>query len=106
MSYHDSSLSQASSVPELAWDKLLSSYDINEGSVKIRRQVVEYDWYVKWCKVEVYLLELKYFLYPNESNFRIVTISRCDTIRTLDNKIRKVYNIDSKKQTQIYNNHV
>ena len=93
-------------VPELAWDKLLSWYDISEGSMKIRRQVVVYGKFVKECKVEVYPLELKCFLYPNESDFRIVALLRCETIRTLDNKLRKIYNIDSKKQTQVYNRYM
>ena len=93
-------------VPELAWDKLLSWYDINEGSMKIRKQVVVYGKYVKQCKIEIYLLELKCYLHPNESDFRIVILSRCETLRTLENKIRKVYNIDYKKQTQVYNNYL
>ena len=90
-------------VPELAWDKLLSWYDINEGSMKIRRQVREHGNFLKSCKVEVYPLELKCFLYPNEDDYRIVILSICDTTCTLGNRISKIYNIDSKKQIHIYN---
>ena len=67
-------------VPEEAWYKLLSWYGIGRDSISIRRQVVEYGKFVKQCKVEVYPLELKACLYPKESDFIIVTMSRCDTI--------------------------
>ncbi|KAI6659926.1 Ubiquitin carboxyl-terminal hydrolase 4 isoform X5 [Oopsacas minuta] len=90
------------SVPEDAWYKLVSWYGISEGSMGIRRRVVMYGKFVKQCKLEVYPLELKACLYPNETDFKIFTISGCDTIRTMDNKIRKLYDIDSTKQTRIY----
>ena len=89
-------------VPEEAWYKLLSWYGIGRGSMGIRRQVVEYGKYAKQCKVEVYPLELKSSLYPEESDFKIVTLSRCDTIHTLDKLIRQVYIIESTKHTRVY----
>ena len=89
-------------VPEEAWCKLLSWYGIGRDSIGIRRQVVEYEKVVKRCKVEVYLLRLKACLYHNEEDYKIVTMSRCDTIQTLDKLIRQVYNIESTKHTRVY----
>ena len=90
-------------VPEEAWYKLLSWYGIGRDSIGIKRQVIEYGKFVKRCKVEVYFLELKACLYPKESEFKIVTISRCDTIHTLDMLIRQIFNIESTKHTRVYN---
>ena len=91
-------------VPEEAWYKLLSWYGIIGDSMEIRRQVVEYGKVVKRCKVKVYHLELKLkaCLYHNEEDYKIVTLSRCDTIHTLDKLIRQVYSIESTKHTLVY----
>ena len=93
-------------VPEEAWNKLLSWYGISRDSIGIRRQVVEYRKFVRQCKVEVYPLELKACLYPNEKDYKIVTISRCDTMHTLNKLIRQIYNIESTKHTRIYNKYM
>ena len=89
-------------VPEEAWYKLLSWYGISRDSIGIRRQVIEYGKFCKQCKVEVYPLELKVCLYPNENYFKSVILSRCDTIQTLDKLIRQVYSIESIKHTRLY----
>ena len=93
-------------VPEEAWNMLLSWYGMTEDSVAIKRYVVEYGKFVKQCKVEIYPLELKCCLYPKESEYRIVTLSRFDTVQTLENKIREIYDIDSRKQTRLYNTYM
>ena len=95
-------------VPEEAWRKLLSWYGIVSGrdSMGIRRQVVMYGKFVKHCNVEVYPLKLKICLYPNESDFKIVSISRCDTMHTLDKFIREVFNIESTKRSRLYNRYM
>ena len=93
-------------VPEEAWYKLLSWYGIGRDSIGITRQVIEYGKYVKHCKVEVYPLELKACFYPNESDYKIVTISRCDTIHTLDMLIKQTFNIESTKHTHVYNRYM
>ena len=89
-------------VPEEAWYQLVSWYGIGRDSIGIRRQVVEYGKFVKQCKVEVYPLKLKACLYHDEEDYKIVTMSRCDTIQTLDKLIRQVYNIESTKHTRVY----
>ena len=74
--------------PEEAWYKLLSWYGIGRDFIKIRRQVIEYGKSVKQCKVQAYPLEL--MAYPNENDYKIVTLSRCDTIHTLVSLIRSI----------------
>ena len=89
-------------VPEEAWYMLLSWYGISRDSTVIMRQVVEYGKFVKHCNVELYPLELKACLYHNEEDYKIVTLSRYDTIHTLDKLIRQVYSIESTKHTRVY----
>ena len=89
-------------VPEEAWYKLLSWYGISRDSIGIRRKVIEYGKCVKQCKVEVYPLQLKACLYHNVEDYKTVTLSRCDTIHTLDMLIRQVYSIESTKHTRVY----
>ena len=93
-------------VPEDAWKKLASWYGVSPDSVAISRRVVEYGKFVKQCKVEIYPLELKACLYPKENEFKIVRISRCDTIRVLENKIRKVFSIEANKVVRVYNRYM
>ena len=93
-------------VPEEAWKKLASWYGLTPDSIAISRRVVEYGKFVKQCKVEIYPLELKACLYPKENEFKIVRISRCDTIRILERKIRKVFSIEANKEVRVYNRYM
>ena len=63
--------------------------------------MIEYGKSVKQCKVQAYPLELMAYLYPNENDYKIVTLSRCDTIHTLVSLIRQVYSIESTKHTRV-----
>ena len=89
-------------VPALAWDKFLFWYGTIGESVEINRLVVEYGKRGKQCKVEVYLLELRVCCYPEENEFKIVLLSRCDTMRTLERKMRELYSIAPSKLTRVY----
>ncbi|KAI6649306.1 Ubiquitin carboxyl-terminal hydrolase 4 isoform X2 [Oopsacas minuta] len=93
-------------VPEDAWKKLASWYGLAPDSRAISRRVVEYGKFVKQCKVEIYPLELKACLFPKESDFKIVRISRCDTIRVLEKKIRKAFSIEQSKEVRVYNRYM
>ena len=90
-------------VPALAWNKFLSWYGITGESVEIKRLVEKYGKFFKQCRVEIYPLELKACCYPEENEFKIVLISRCDTMRTLDSKMRELYSIAPDKQTRVCN---
>ena len=93
-------------VPALAWNKFLSWYGITGESVEIKRLVIEYGKHAKQCKVEIYPLELKACCYPRENEFKIVLISRCDTVRTLERQMRELYSIAPDKQTRVYNRYM
>ena len=67
-------------VPQEAWDKLMDWYSLADSQHPIARKVVEYGMFVKHCKVEVYLMELK--LCENNTPDKYVTqqFSKADTI--------------------------
>ena len=67
-------------VPQEAWEKLVEWYGSVDGQEPVARKVVEYGMFVKHCKVEVYLMELK--LCENGKNDTYVThqFSKADTI--------------------------
>ena len=88
-------------VPAPAWDRFMSWYGIT-GESEIKRKVIEYGKSVKQFRVEIYPLEVKVCVYPEEKEFDIILLSRCDTILTLDRKIREFSNIDADKKTRIY----
>ena len=66
-------------VPAQAWDNLLAWYGVTEDSVEIKRQVTKrgYDY-----KVEIYHLEVKTSIYPDNSCIQSIFITRCDTIHS------------------------
>ena len=84
-----------------AWDRFMSWYGI-AGESEIKRTVIKYGKSGKQFKVEIYPLEVKVCVYPEEKEFDIILLSRCDTILTLDKKIREFSNIDADKKTRIY----
>ena len=102
-------------LPEAAWNKLTAWYGLSQGSRPINRytrpsilpglhellvcvcvcvcpcrKVVEHGLYMKHCKVEVYLLELKLSLHPKLNEPVNKFFSRADTIGTLCSLYRTV----------------
>ncbi|CAJ0955752.1 unnamed protein product [Ranitomeya imitator] len=71
-------------VPTEAWGKLMCWYGSVPGQQPIVRKVVEHGMFVKHCKVEVYLIELK--LCENSDLDNVVTrhFSKADTIDSGD----------------------
>nr|XP_040125635.1 ubiquitin carboxyl-terminal hydrolase 4 isoform X8 [Ictidomys tridecemlineatus] len=67
-------------VPTEAWNKLLNWYGCVEGQQPIVRKVVEHGLFVKHCKVEVYLLELKLCENSDPTNVLSCHFSKADTI--------------------------
>ena len=67
-------------LPTKAWEKLASWYGICEGQTPIARQVVEHGMFVKHCKVEVYLVELRLCQYKDLEDWKTTSFSRADTI--------------------------
>ncbi|NWX91968.1 UBP4 hydrolase, partial [Nothoprocta pentlandii] len=67
-------------VPTEAWNKLVTWYGCIDGQKPIVRKVVEYGLFVKHCKVEVYLLELKLCENNDPDNVVSCHFSKADTI--------------------------
>ncbi|XP_062923797.1 ubiquitin carboxyl-terminal hydrolase 4 isoform X1 [Mobula hypostoma] len=93
-------------VPTEAWNKFVTWYGCIEGQEPIVRKVVEHGMFVKNCKVEVYLLELK--LCENNNMDNVVTrhFSKADTIDTIEKEMRMLFNISVEKETRLWNRYM
>ena len=67
-------------LPTEAWEKLAQWYGVSEERSAIARQVVEHGMFVKHCKVEVYLVELKLCHNNDMETCQIRPFSRADNI--------------------------
>ena len=67
-------------LPTEAWEKLVEWYGVKDGQSAIARQVVEHGMFVKHCKVEVYLVELKLCRNRDMEACQIRPFSRADNI--------------------------
>uniref|UniRef100_A0A8B9PG58 Ubiquitin carboxyl-terminal hydrolase n=1 Tax=Apteryx owenii TaxID=8824 RepID=A0A8B9PG58_APTOW len=93
-------------VPTEAWNKLVTWYGCIDGQEPIVRKVVEYGLFVKHCKVEVYLLELKLCENSNPDNVVSCHFSKADTIATIEKEMRKLFNIPAEKETRLWNRYM
>uniref|UniRef100_A0A3Q2R3M4 ubiquitinyl hydrolase 1 n=1 Tax=Fundulus heteroclitus TaxID=8078 RepID=A0A3Q2R3M4_FUNHE len=93
-------------VPTDAWNKLVSWYGCLEGQSPIVRKVIEQGMFVKHCKVEVYLLELS--LYENNNMEKVIKqhFSKADTVDTIEKKMRTLFSIPTKKETQLWSKYL
>ncbi|XP_051873896.1 ubiquitin carboxyl-terminal hydrolase 4 isoform X2 [Pristis pectinata] len=93
-------------VPTEAWNKLVDWYACIEGQEPIVRKVVEHGMFVKHCKVEVYLLELKLCENSNMDNVVTRHFSKADTIDTIEKEMRKLFSIPVEKETRLWNRYM
>ncbi|XP_008979877.1 ubiquitin carboxyl-terminal hydrolase 4 isoform X2 [Callithrix jacchus] len=93
-------------VPTEAWNKLLNWYGCVEGQQPIVRTVVEHGLFVKHCKVEVYLLELKLCENSDPTNVLSCHFSKADTIATIEKEMRKLFNIPAERETRLWNKYM
>ncbi|KAM8758560.1 ubiquitin carboxyl-terminal hydrolase 4 isoform 2-T2 [Rhynchonycteris naso] len=93
-------------VPTEAWNKLLNWYGCVEGQQPIVRKVVEHGLFVKHCKVEVYLLELKLCENSDLTNVLSCHFSKADTIATIEKEMRKLFNIPAERETRLWNKYM
>ncbi|XP_062977132.1 ubiquitin carboxyl-terminal hydrolase 4 isoform X3 [Elgaria multicarinata webbii] len=93
-------------VPTEAWNKLINWYGCIEGQQPIVRKVVEYGLFVKHCKVEVYLLELK--LCQNSDPLSLVSsyFSKADTVATIEKEMRKQFSIPDGKEIRLWSRYM
>ncbi|XP_013913017.1 PREDICTED: ubiquitin carboxyl-terminal hydrolase 4 [Thamnophis sirtalis] len=83
--------------------KLVDWYGCMEGQKPIVRKVVEYGLFVKHCKVEVYLLELKLCQNSDPTNLVDSYFSKADTIATIEKEMRKQFNIPDGTEVRLWN---
>ncbi|XP_035384331.1 ubiquitin carboxyl-terminal hydrolase 15 isoform X3 [Electrophorus electricus] len=70
------------------------------------QEVVEQGMFVKHCKVEVYLTELKLCEDSNMDNIVTRRFSKADTIDTIEKEMRKLFNIPDEKETRLWNKYM
>ncbi|XP_067248583.1 ubiquitin carboxyl-terminal hydrolase 15-like isoform X4 [Chanodichthys erythropterus] len=68
--------------------------------------VVEQGMFVKHCKVEVYLTELKLCEDGNMDNMVSRRFSKADTIDTIEREMRKLFSIPDEKETRLWNKYM
>uniref|UniRef100_A0A7N8X215 Ubiquitin carboxyl-terminal hydrolase n=1 Tax=Mastacembelus armatus TaxID=205130 RepID=A0A7N8X215_9TELE len=93
-------------VPTEGWNKLVSWYGLTEGQEPIARKVVEQGMFVKHCKVEVYLTELKLCEDSNMDNVITRRFSKADTIDMIEKEMRKLFSIPDEKETRLWNRYM
>ncbi|XP_029471621.1 ubiquitin carboxyl-terminal hydrolase 15 isoform X2 [Rhinatrema bivittatum] len=93
-------------LPTEGWNKLVSWYTLMESQEPIARKVVEQGMFVKHCKVEVYLTELKLCENGNMNNVVTRRFSKADTIDTIEKEMRKIFIIPDEKETRLWNKYM
>ncbi|XP_038054457.1 ubiquitin carboxyl-terminal hydrolase 15-like [Patiria miniata] len=93
-------------LPTDAWDKLASWYGTTPSQEAIKRKVVEYGMFVKHCKVEVYLMELKLSEHGNPEKYVSQQFSKADTIDIIEKAMRKLFDISEERETRIWNKYM
>ncbi|KAK2176765.1 hypothetical protein NP493_642g00044 [Ridgeia piscesae] len=93
-------------MPDDAWKKLVTWYGIVNTDMVLSRKVIEQGMFVKHCKVEVYLMELK--LCHNQDLEHIVTeqFSKADTIECIEKKMQQAFNISDKTEVRLWNKYM
>ncbi|XP_072341135.1 ubiquitin carboxyl-terminal hydrolase 15-like isoform X7 [Scyliorhinus torazame] len=93
-------------VPTEGWNKLVSWYGLLENQEPIARKVVEQGMFVKHCKVEVYLTELK--LCENGNMNTVITrrFSKADIIDAIEKEMRKLFSIPDEKEIRLWNKYM
>ncbi|XP_060948337.1 ubiquitin carboxyl-terminal hydrolase 15-like isoform X2 [Limanda limanda] len=93
-------------VPTEGWNKLVSWYALTDGQEPIARKVVEQGMFVKHCKVEVYLTELKLCEDSNMDNMITRRFSKADTIDVIEKEMRKLFSIPDEQETRLWNRYM
>uniref|UniRef100_UPI00398F05F1 ubiquitin carboxyl-terminal hydrolase 15-like isoform X3 n=1 Tax=Pristiophorus japonicus TaxID=55135 RepID=UPI00398F05F1 len=93
-------------VPTEGWNKLVSWYGLTESQEPIARKVVEQGMFVKHCKVEVYLTELKLCENGNMNSVITRRFSKADIIDTIEKEMRKLFSIPDEKEIRLWNKYM
>ncbi|KAK2915730.1 hypothetical protein Q8A67_000104 [Cirrhinus molitorella] len=93
-------------LPIEGWKKLVSWYGLKDEQEPIARKVVEMGMFVKHCKVEVYLIELKLCEDSNMDKIVSRRFSKADTIRIIEQEMRKLFSVPDEKETRLWNKYM
>ncbi|XP_028401307.1 ubiquitin carboxyl-terminal hydrolase 15-like [Dendronephthya gigantea] len=93
-------------LPVEAWEKLAAWYGLSDGQSAIARQVVEHGMFVKHCKVEVYLVELKLCHNSDMETCQIRPFSRADNIGHVESVMKNIFEVADEKETRIWNKYM
>lgn len=93
-------------LPKEAWDKLISWYGLSEHQKPIARKVVEQGMFVKHCRVEVYLTELKLCKFSNMDCCVSRHFSKADTVVCIEKEMHKIFKIPDGKKTRLWNKYM
>ncbi|GAB1602017.1 ubiquitin carboxyl-terminal hydrolase 15-like [Argonauta hians] len=93
-------------IPTEGWNKLVSWYGTVDGQEPIARKVIEQGMFVKHCKVEVYLIDLKLCHNSDLDDVHTKQFSRAVTIDQIEKEMRKLFNIADDKDTRLWNRYM
>ena len=57
---------------------------------------------VKYCKVEVYLLEFKLTIHPNINNFKLHSFSQGDTVGYLEAVLKQEFEVEENTECRVW----
>ncbi|KAK3768270.1 hypothetical protein RRG08_031063 [Elysia crispata] len=93
-------------LPKEGFEKLASWYGTIPTQEPITRKVIEQGVYVKHCKVEVYLMELKLCENSDTTNVFAHLFSRADTIAMIEKVMRERFSIADSKEVRLWNRYM
>ncbi|KAK3103303.1 hypothetical protein FSP39_018356, partial [Pinctada imbricata] len=93
-------------LPKDAWDKMVSWYGLINGQEPIARKVIEQGMFVKHCKVEVYLMDVKLCENSKLEEPIVRNFSRADTIEDVEKIMRKEFSIPDDKEVRLWNKYM
>ncbi|XP_053485041.1 ubiquitin carboxyl-terminal hydrolase 15-like [Ictalurus furcatus] len=89
-------------LPKEAWGKLISWYGLTEHQKPIAQKVVEQGVFVKHCKAEVYLTELRLCEFSNMDQSISHHFSKTDTVACIEKEMHIIFNIPDGKETRLW----
>jgi ubiquitin carboxyl-terminal hydrolase 4/11/15 len=93
-------------LPRDAWNLLVQLYTVGENQQPIERKVIEQGMFVKQCKVEVYLMVLRFALNNDMENIKVRHFSRADKICSIEKDMRSLFNINEDKNVRLWNKYM
>ncbi|XP_037391262.1 uncharacterized protein LOC108434643 isoform X2 [Pygocentrus nattereri] len=93
-------------LPTEGWCKLISWYGLAEGQKPIARKVTVFGMFVKHCKVEVYLTELRLCEYSDMDNIIERSFSKADTVASIEKEMRNLFGIPDEKMTRLWSKYM